>query len=193
MEKDVREKYRMSEDNARNSFLGNIEETIQRQHEFEQWRVEETERLERKKQKLRKQKRQMDQERLQLDIEKRRFQHQQEFALSRNKNEEHLLDMKRQLLENELYKLAEEKKQFEQKRDFYKHVDSYQKEDIRKKPSAIHGTLFFAGVNNLSALRKRYKDLLKIYHPDNKCGDTDTIQEINREYNHLQEVMGGGK
>ena len=99
--------------------------------------------------------------------------------------------MKRQLLENELYKLAEEKKQFEQKKDFYRHVDSYQKGDIRKKPSAIHGTLFFAGVNNLSALRKRYKDLLKIYHPDKKCGDTDTIQEINREYNHLQELMGG--
>ena len=132
----------MSEYNARNTFFENMDETIQRQHEFEQWRVQETERLERKKQKLHKQKRQMDQERLELDIEKRRFKHQQEFAHSRNKNEEHLLDMKRQLLENELYKLAEEKKQFEQKKDFYRHVDSYQKGDIRKKPSRSTGRSF---------------------------------------------------
>lgn len=169
------------------------EEIIRKQHEFEQWRVQETERLEQKKKKLTKQQKQLEQERMQLDLEKRSFQHQQEFAETRQKKEEQLLDMKRQLLENELFKLAEERKTFEQKRNFYKQVDSYQKDDLRKKPSAIHGTIFFAGVNNQSALRKRYKDLLKIYHPDNKCGDTDTIQEINREYQHLQEVLAGGR
>lgn len=166
-----------------------LEDMIRAQHEFEQWRVQETERLQFKKQKLRTQKRQIEQERMELDVEKRHFLHQQEFQETRYKNEEHLLDMKRQILESELYKLAEEKKRFEQKRSLYEKVESKQKEDIRKKPSAVHGAMFFAGINSQSALKKRYKDLLKIYHPDNQYGDTDTIQAINREYQRLMEQM----
>ena len=45
--------------------------------------------------------------------------------------------------------------------------------------------MFFAGVNSLGSLKKRYKDLLKIYHPDNVNGDTEVLQEINREYDRL--------
>lgn len=162
---------------------------IQKQHEFEMWRIQETERLESKKQNLRRQTRQMEHERMQLNIAKAHFARQQEFEETRKKHEERLLDMKRQILEGELYKLAEEKKQFEQKKSFYDQVDSYQRDDIRTKPASVQGALFFAGVNNQTSLKKRYKDLLKIYHPDNKCGDTDAIQEINREYRRLLEKM----
>lgn len=171
------------------------EKIIQMQHEFEMWRVQETERIETNKQNLRRQTRQMEQERIQLNIEKAHFYRQQEFEETKKKHEEHLLEMKRQILEGELYKLAEEKKQFEQKKSFYDQVDAYQNDDIRTKPASIQGAMFFAGVNNQSSLKKRYKDLLKIYHPDNKCGDTDAIQEINREYQRLlaqmQEKAGG--
>lgn len=169
--------------------MAKSEDIIQKQHEFEMWRIQETERLETKKQNLRRQTRQMEQERMQLNIAKAHFLRQQEFEETRKKHEEKLLETKRQILEGELYKLAEEKKQFEQKKSFYDQVDSYQKDDIRKKPASVQGTLFFAGVNSQSSLKKRYKDLLKIYHPDNKCGDTDTIQEINREYKRLLESM----
>ena len=41
--------------------------------------------------------------------------------------------------------------------------------------------------NKLQILKKRYKDLLKIYHPDNASGDVQTIQEIHREYDILME------
>ena len=167
------------------------EKIVQKQHEFEMWRKQETERLETGQQNLRRQTRQIEQERIQLNIEKAHFYRQQEFQETKKKHEEHLLEMKRQILEGELYKLAEEKKQFEQKKSFYDQVEAYQKEDIRTKPSSIHGTMFFAGVNSQSSLKKRYKDLLKIYHPDNKCGDTDAIQEINREYQRLMAKLQG--
>ena len=36
--------------------------------------------------------------------------------------------------------------------------------------------------NNPLALRKRYKDLVKIFHPDNLFGDEELIQLINREF-----------
>ncbi len=43
--------------------------------------------------------------------------------------------------------------------------------------------LLFRGATNPLALRKRYKDLMKIFHPDNLSGDGELVQMINREYN----------
>ena len=45
--------------------------------------------------------------------------------------------------------------------------------------------IFFKGITNEKALKKRYKDLIKVFHPDNISGDTDTLQNINREYETL--------
>lgn len=43
-------------------------------------------------------------------------------------------------------------------------------------------SVLFRGVSNPLALRKRYRDLLKIFHPDNLGGDGELVQRINREY-----------
>lgn len=42
--------------------------------------------------------------------------------------------------------------------------------------------LLFRGVNNPLALRKRYRDLIKIFHPDNLFGDGELAGQINKEY-----------
>ena len=49
--------------------------------------------------------------------------------------------------------------------------------------------LFFRGVTHPLALKKRYKDLIKIYHPDNSCGDKWILQQINTEYDRLKNVI----
>ena len=46
--------------------------------------------------------------------------------------------------------------------------------------------IFFSGVDNIQTLKKRYKELTKIYHPDNMAGDTSTLQIINRIYESLK-------
>lgn len=46
-------------------------------------------------------------------------------------------------------------------------------------------TVYFAGVNNLKSLKKRYHDLLKIYHPDNQNGDSTVSKQIQEEYEFL--------
>lgn len=77
-------------------------------------------------------------------------------------------------------KLDMERQRFEQEKDFYKSSASRYSgyggsaEDIARA--------LFSGVNNPLTLRKRYKDLLKIFHPDNLCGDAEIVQMINREY-----------
>lgn len=54
-------------------------------------------------------------------------------------------------------------------------------------------SVFFQGVSNPLALKKRYKDLIKIFHPDNLAGDKEMIQRINREYDDLKGSYEGFK
>lgn len=83
----------------------------------------------------------------------------------------HKLDMDRRKLDKEWARLAAEKELLEE-RGYY---ESYSETSV-----------FFRGVKNLLTLKKRYKDLTKIFHPDNLAGDTEIIQKINREYDRLR-------
>lgn len=47
------------------------------------------------------------------------------------------------------------------------------------------GSSYFAGVNDMPSLKKRYRDLLKIYHPDNQNGDSTVYIQIQAEYDSL--------
>lgn len=99
-----------------------------------------------------------------------------------------LFNMKWELLEEETRRLAEESKKAEKRRAFFERVNSYQKTNDNED-NIVHGEMFFKGVASPQALRKRYKDLIKIYHPDSEFGDNQTVQEINREYDSLRHAM----
>lgn len=47
---------------------------------------------------------------------------------------------------------------------------------------------YFKNVSTLEELRKQYKELLKIHHPDNG-GDVADMQEINSEYDKLFKLL----
>lgn len=59
--------------------------------------------------------------------------------------------------------------------------------------NGLEVSVFFQGVSNPLALKKRYKDLIKIFHPDNLAGDKEMIQRINREYENLKSSYEGFK
>ena len=46
---------------------------------------------------------------------------------------------------------------------------------------------YFKNITTLEQLRKQYRDLLKIHHPDNE-GDVPDMQVINTEYDRLFKV-----
>lgn len=50
---------------------------------------------------------------------------------------------------------------------------------------------YFTNVRTLEELRKEYKRLVKQYHPDNG-GDTETIKEINAEYDKMFKILENG-
>ena len=48
---------------------------------------------------------------------------------------------------------------------------------------------YFKNVETLQELRKQYKELLKVYHPDNPKGSTEATQAINAEYEKLFKML----
>ena len=73
-------------------------------------------------------------------------------------------------------KLEREKLQFEAQKEHMNH--SYA--SARNQSMAV--SLFFKGVTSPLALKKRYRDLIKIFHPDNLFGDGELAGQINNEY-----------
>ena len=103
--------------------------------------------------------------------------------------QEKTFELKWDMLIRETQKLADDKKQFERKKKFYEHVQVNSEESYSQTDNIVHGEMFFSGVSNKKDLKKRYKDLIKIYHPDGAAGDTATVAEINREYEDLKTQM----
>lgn len=86
------------------------------------------------------------------------------------------LDLDRRRLDKEWAKLDAKREMMNQ--------SSYGRVDV---------SLFFKGVKSPLSLKKRYKDLIKIFHPDNLSGDNEIIQMINKEYEGLKAEFETGK
>ena len=99
--------------------------------------------------------------------------------------QEKQFELKWDLLIQETQKLAEDKLQFERKKKFFDQVQAHSVEPYVAEDNIVHGEMFFSGVTTPKALKKRYKDLMKMFHPDNICGDADMVRLINQEYSDL--------
>lgn len=151
-------------------------------------RPDEKEEIERLRQKMKEEKRELERERRELERLKQEFSIEKRAEDRRIETERHLFEMKWKILEEEVKKLAVEKQQFEKQRSFYRYVSAHEKADrSAAEPHTAARALFFVGVASEQALKKRYKDLIKIYHPDNLGGDTKMLQEINRQYDRLKQ------
>ena len=83
-----------------------------------------------------------------------------------------------------LRKLEEEQRRREENAKKQKEFnENYFKRDNIKKPAVSSG--YFQGVSSGDELKKRYKELLKKYHPDNADGDADITFKISSEYKEL--------
>ncbi len=160
---------------------------------FGKWNFGETVEEDGNWQKLMEERRRFEEERREFEQEKKAFSIHKSMEDRRIESERHLFEMKWKILEDEVKKLASERERVEKQRDFYKRVSSFDQTESQESGRVIHGDMFFVGVKNVRSLRKRYKDLLKIYHPDNLSGDTGALQEINREYDILKQRYGDKK
>lgn len=101
----------------------------------------------------------------------------------RLKDESNFFDKKLEILQNGFLQLDMDRKKLERERKQF--------EEQKRSGGFCKGNIpdFFRGVNSILGLKKRYRDLLKIFHPDNVCGDNETVLEINRQYELMRKRM----
>lgn len=133
--------------------------------------------------------RELEQQKRELERERKAFTLYVESQNRHFDQQKHLFETKFRILEEEMMKVAEEKAEIEKKKAFYEMVDEFQKKNQKALPDYQLGEIFFRGVESKQSLKKRYKALVKIYHPDNIGGDDSLVTEINKEYDHLSQVM----
>lgn len=138
---------------------------------------------------LSEERKELEEQRRILDLEKKDFFRRVEIEDRRLEQQKSLFEMKFQILEEELIKLAAEREEIERKKAFYDRVEEFQTRSYNQITDQQVGELFFRGVASQQSLKKRYKDLIKIYHPDNVDGDNSLVVEINKEYNHLSKLL----
>lgn len=104
----------------------------------------------------------------------------------RLKEESLFFEKKLAILEDGFRQLDEDRRAFEKRRKKLEEQSGRRHERLDTSLVEETARLLFRGTSNPLALRKRYKDLVKIFHPDNMFGDEELAQSINREYLRLK-------
>lgn len=106
----------------------------------------------------------------------------------RLREENLFFDKKLAILQDGFRKLEEDRQRLEQEKRRLEQRKGSQREsaELSGQGETIASVLFRSTANPL-ALRKRYRDLLKIFHPDNYGGDSELMQYINREFQRRKE------
>lgn len=150
---------------------------------------------------LRREASELKEEKAAFETQKNEFQsemknrlEQMEEKKKKLREEEAFFDKKFKILEMGFASLDADKKAFQaQKRAFeYRQKYNAQYDDISAESdfAQLAGqTYFFRGVTHHLALKKRYKDLIKIFHPDNLDGDKSALQQINKEYEEMKRAL----
>lgn len=103
------------------------------------------------------------------------------------KEKTRLFDQKLNILKDAYVQLDQDRRKVEWEKLKLKAEREQQQEqsgDALRRDADV--SVFFRGVTNQLALKKRYRDLIKIFHTDNLYGDKGTLQAINQEYERLQ-------
>lgn len=130
---------------------------------------------------LAEQEKQFQSEKTQFKTEADALMRKIEVDQKRLKDENKFFDQKLEILKGAYRQLDMDRRKLEKERARFQVEKELLQGESRREPEDIAAVLF-RGANNPLALRKRYKDLLKIFHPDNQCGDGKLVQLINREY-----------
>ncbi len=103
-----------------------------------------------------------------------------ETATKKLNNDKALFDQRLRILNNGFDQLNGDKKKLENE-----FIRLEREKAIQRENEYDALDLMFRGVDNPLSLKKRYKDLMKMFHPDNIAGDQEMVQLINEEYTAL--------
>lgn len=148
------------------------------------WLFQENVRLENERKELERTRDKFLNERVRFQKEMDELNRRTVLERKRLREESMFFDKKMAILQNGFRQLEDDRKAVNRQKE------ALERECVHSlSENAAGGTLpedaariLFRGISNSLALRKRYKDLVKVFHPDNLFGDEELVQMINREY-----------
>lgn len=111
----------------------------------------------------------------------------------RLKQDELFFDKKLDILKNGFRELEEERRKMERERIALQAEKSAHEQAHAMETGRYMADMLFKGVKSQLALKKRYRDLLKLFHPDNIAGDHEMVLLINSAYERLKKEYESDK
>lgn len=158
------------------------------------WLFQENVRLQNERKELEESRERFIKERAQFRDEMNSMNHRMTMERKRIKDENLFFEKKMQILQDGFRQLESDRRKFETDKLIFESKkknqerENYQYSQYSNNSYRFNGReadvadVLFSGVNNPLGLKKRYRDLIKIFHPDNMCGDANVIQIINQVY-----------
>ena len=148
---------------------------------FKEWLFNENVRVSTEKKELEEKKNTFFRERQDFRAEMNMLTQRSAAERQRLEEDRKFFEKKMDILRNGFNELDRDRRDLQDNWDRYRNMMSSVRQDDTS------ASVFFIGVDNPLALKKRYRDLIKIYHPDNKAVDHDTFKRISEEYEKLRE------
>lgn len=160
--------------------------------ELKAWLFQENIRMEKLRRETEELQMRLEQDRKQFEEYVQMKKNSMEMDRKRLEQENRFFDQKMKILQGGFEQLEEDRRKFRKEKDkFYACREVYSEKQDASRHNEVVGMLF-CGVNSFLALKKRYKDLIKMFHPDNVAGDQEMVQLINREYEELKKAYEVG-
>ena len=162
-------------------------------NDLKTWLFKENIRLESERTELKYREKKFSEEKKQFQNEMAEVNRRLVVERNRLKQDEDFFDKKMDILKNGFLQLEEERRKFEKEKLSYEARQDARDSLSRHGRSQDIADLLFQGVKSQMALKKRYKDLLKMFHPDNISGDHEMVVVINKAYERLTREYESGK
>ena len=161
--------------------------------ELKAWLFKESIRIELERNELKRMEDKFLKEKQQFQEEMAGVNHRLVIERKRLKQDESFFDKKMEILKSGFSQLEADRKKLEKERMLLEAEKNAYSASIKTDRNMELTELLFQGVNSQLALKKRYKDLIKMFHPDNIAGDHDMVLTINRIYEELKRDYEMGK
>lgn len=162
-------------------------------NELKSWLFKENIRLEMERNELKRMEDKLIKERKQFQSEMDEVNRRLAIERKRLKQDETFFDKKMEILKNGFVQLEAERKKIEHDRIMLEAEKNAHTSYVKQEKGMELAGMLFQGVNSQLTLKKRYKDLIKMFHPDNIAGDHDMVLIINRIYEELKRDYEMGK
>lgn len=106
----------------------------------------------------------------------------------RLREENQFFDKKMAILTEGFRSLEEDRRKFEREKKAYLERVNMQSRTAPADAAGVAEFLFRSIGSNTLGTRKRYKDLIKIFHPDNLFGDLELAQALSKEFQKRRDM-----